>query len=746
MKTTTKKNAPAVIFSLLMIAFFPPNKVQAQAPEIKGPLGVTPNTCILIDEPGEVYELTPTTGITVTGWSVRGDLAIVSQSGAQVTVASVSTRANEPASGKGRLTCHYIVDDEEICGQRSVSLDIYKEFSANPLEDTIVGPRCVELNETVTYSINPRVSVNPQHEIGIDSYKWIVPSGWTIEFYSGDSSSITVTANTIDVNDKIIVGTGRCNFDDNNEYTDTLFIGRATELPDFLIEPATCITTDESEVTVKIDPDNGVTYRWELSNPAWNYVKGTNANSQDSVVINIGTSAGTITLYANGGCDEVSRTFVINRSLGKRTSIEGDTCVARNAGYFYSIQPFPNTEIAWDAPDGWVIDANNPNSQIVNIYAGPDAVSGYIYASTVSCEDGKDSLYVYVRPDNLVSESLTGETYLERCDIAQLSYSVDAADNASGYGWIFPQGWSPRVTTTLTPSVNVIPDGKTGGYVQVYAEGCINSDTVSLAVDYEILTAPDDIMASAACANANMLDTLTFEIETPGTGTSYGWKIPRGWEVIAFDDSDSTEITVKTNGVSGNHTVSAWKKDTCGTSDTISIQIPINALSFVINKEDFGAFVVFRSNPDPVSGATFYRWTQNGTLMFQGANQSSAVAIGTVNYPVCLEVTNSAGCITRECIYAPTMRQAPASSFSEKESEDIHIFPNPASDWLTIQFYSEVSHEVRLVNSRGVEVVANQKVETEKLDLHIGDLPKDTYYAIISSELGISVKRVQISR
>jgi hypothetical protein len=108
------------------------------------------------------------------------------------------------ARAKGRIEVSYV--NGPCIG--SIFLDIYKEF--NDSLPPIIGPICVAVGDTVTYSVCEILSTNPNYEIGQDNYFWTTPAGFRWIYNSSDSSSQTYVVDSIPT-DPLQVQFGRCN-------------------------------------------------------------------------------------------------------------------------------------------------------------------------------------------------------------------------------------------------------------------------------------------------------------------------------------------------------------------------------------------------------------------------------------------------------------------------------------------------------------------------------------------------------
>lgn len=119
--------------------------------------------------------------------------------------------------GKGAIRLQY-----RNGGCTSASMvDVYKQFT---LPDTfsIVYPTCIAPGDVVVYSIDPILTVNLDHNIGMDNYFWSINENKpsfvdTIYYTAGDGSSVTFKVGTLTGNDVLSVNVGKCNKDEEQK-------------------------------------------------------------------------------------------------------------------------------------------------------------------------------------------------------------------------------------------------------------------------------------------------------------------------------------------------------------------------------------------------------------------------------------------------------------------------------------------------------------------------------------------------
>jgi hypothetical protein len=741
MKTSVLNSIKAVRVILLMAVFSLLSR-ELKAQEVIIPLL---DSCVNYNATSVTYSIFPVNShITNVAWSTAGDISIVSHSitGDTVVIKSLSATGLPAGYGKGRLTATYSNDSfPTICGPRVIYKDLYKIFADS---DKIVGPLCVGNGDTVTYSINPKVSLNLGAEIGVDRYKWIIPAAWrpNIKYYSADSSSITFVVGTVTSTDTLIVGVGQCNFD-NGIYTDTLVLGKSIPTP--ILSYPSCLP--ESSDTVKVKwtnpPTSGFTSAAWTSPPTWKIL----STSQDSITLLTDSNPGTVSLSVLGGCQSpVNSSALINRSLGTNSNISGDTCVIAGSQQTYTLTNLPpNTFLSWRiAGTGWSFANTDTTHQSILLNVGTGTATIYVAAS--ACNSVVDSIKVYIRPAN--PTTLSGPTSITECSTDSLTYTVNTVAGAQNYKWIFPTGWSPSTATTLGTSVKVKPiPSSTPQQVEVYASGqCQNSDTLSLSVAYLTPTAPDAINLSKECLNVGEPDSIKLSVNTPHTGIVYEWNIPSGW-VVDSTNTDSTVIKAVTNGGTGTYTIGVRAKDTCGeVSAYTTTSLDVTALSFTVSSSPSRSSTYFEVDPYPVIGGDYFTWYVGGTVYSQGTgiNYSDiTVPNASLTYPVYAEVTNSStGCKTRVGVFSAR----PDLDAKTSDANTLQVSPNPAHTTLNIKFSDATTRYLRLLDVQGKVVSFKNLNGTTSTTLDVSNISAGTYILVAYSNSGLANATVIIAK
>ncbi len=749
------------------------------------------------------FVLTPA-GNTITGWTLSGDLSVQTNDappvaptqtvGASVLIVNIQSynKNLRPSEGtfpststlarsKGRVSIQY---ESEGCGPNSISFDIYKTYAntsgiGDEYVPPIIGPSCWLPDSSYTYSVDHIASDNVLDAIGVDKYYWYVEDAGEFQvlkdllyYNSADNSSITLnTPEALNLNTPYTITCcyGRANsWDGDNNPTSpgdhttcvSLVIGGQPTNPNFVSIVPSCLETGETSFETEIDPEPGYTYTWSASNASWSLsTSGTQGEILE--VSSIGDEPGEIKLkIAFGDCTPSEFIYPIWRKFVDPLKIEGESCVQAGSVHKYSLPAGAiNNESTWiiplqpDVPFDWIqTDANGAGSSInLTIPAGTPAGAYTISVASDSCAEGVIYFTVNVQPGK--PEITGGDECVIRNNGPTEFYTSSTPSGVTEFIWNLPDGWT-CVDDCDTDNPELQPGGSAAGpvYLTVTAIGTNGCNAVSdtFEINYHP-AAPINILLNSPCINAGVEDFITFSIEAPQAGTFYGWQVPIGWTITSSNGTDSTQIEVETNGVIDSYTVRAWaRSSTCDNSDTIDLPVDIVGLAFNVQTSYFAPLqrVTFYTNPAPVTGAVHYSWFDDGNSpVNDGPTLFFIDLFAPIDNPVCVEVEDTDGCITRKCTsWSSMFRQATAGENKLNIEASIRVYPNPASNQLIVESpNNETSHKIRVVNMEGKEFI-NTEMRSDSLRLNTSDLAAGTYFVFIASEEGSVVERVQIMK
>lgn len=751
--------------------------------------------CMPFDADGvsTVYTYTYTGGGANPVWSTRGEIAIVGSN----TGPSVNIKATGFA--KGRL---YVTHSHGgICGPQRESVDVYKKFEQKdvPLPNSIVGPACVRAGEVVTYSVNSVLTGKINDEIGMDRYQWTLPAGdWTVEYYSKDSSSITLKApSSFSPPYTLQVQVGRCN---PTPYSTV--IREKPAVPTLVGEPTKCIPTVADSPFKQIislaiaNYDPALNYEWIVPSN-WKVVSRIPASTAQIEIDNLTDKVRLLVSRTGAGCEKVEAEFKVTRTVPASSYIKGDACANGTSSRPYELVGAPNsTTFKWTFTPNtgnvtWKLEGDE--GQAVGLIAGSNG--GTLSVISAECPGTPKTIKIDVTPGQ--PGAISGLPCLTPNTNGH-DYQVAAVPGAIGYDWELSGGLSSAsVLKNGTNSIKV-NIGATGGTITVKA---INGTCASAPTTMNVALAPvaaTSINMSKTCINrafsgTTMMDEVTFSVANPIAGQTYNWSVvyptvnatpPPSWTVKTGTPANGSSITYVTNGAGGgyvnNFQVNVTASNACGTSAPTSlgnikligagnVTLATSVLNQTEYDEDGNEILVQygesikaelknASNIALAGGA--YEWFINDTkvtttsfpeadITGDGATLNIYGAKATTSRKVRVIVTLS-GCKTaRETTstYTGTTSGARVGAESPLSFSSLAtVYPNPSSGEFTLELkgaYQEAN--VVLRNVQGKAVYKTQQ-RARKAKVNVGTLPNGMYFLQVTAGGRTVAKKIQIQK
>lgn len=649
-------------------------------------------------------------GLDYHRWTTAGSIAIVD------TLNASTVRVVSNGYGKGRVYLRYIAND---CNTYTY-FDIFKSFSAKHFE--ISGPDCMAPGDVVVLSVQPLLTEHLSDQIGIDRYYWNVtatpkPSFVDrIVYAAGDGSAVTFVAGNVSDSDYVTVNFGVC-----NQATDRAArqkLGKTAPKPE--VPEEVCAEYGVRSITLSVtNPVEGVEYSWWCKNAKWQFDRtiGTSvavtldAESAEDIIV-------TASYIDGSGCSGTETAIKVNRSWGTDVALTSpnSTSYQFTAGSTYEFKltgQLSSGSIEWLCPQGWSIaPASSQGYANIKLIPGTGALlQDTLRARTHSCsESGYDMVehLVYVRPAPVTA--ISGETCLTAGQ--QYVFRVAAEGNgpkADSYTWKINNNTVAYASFTGDSIVFIATEGMTSIAVRPNGLNDCNGSFYTAALNFRP-TPPTEI--SAKCVAYNMPDTVTLTLEGTSSTQNYAWDIPAGLTVVE-QDTRKTYTTVATNGIPAVYEVKAWGVGTgiCGNTDTITYPVRIDSIAASIiyhhlNIPGMGSMYFFMNNSD-LGGISTYHWYcfNNGEpIDVLQSNDAASVTfvnghdlgdIAGTQYTLVCEATFANGCKGRFQYGAPldlsgvTLQAAPAMRAAKGRnmaaSAVFHVFPNPASTYLTLQ-------------------------------------------------------------
>ncbi|WP_187262223.1 Ig-like domain-containing protein [Pontibacter beigongshangensis] len=508
---------------------------------------------------------------------------------------------------------------------------------------TATGAQCV--GQSVTFSV---ASVS-----GATTYRWAVPSGWTITAGQG-TTTVTARVGTAAGEVSVTAATGAAG----------ACASAASTLPVTPVAlPAQPGTISASgafcvgrQVTLFVPAVAGMSYTWTL--PAgW-----VGSSSSNSITVTVGASGGAIAVRASNssGCTGTARTlnvtpFVTPVQPGAITAT-GAQCVGQSVTF--SVASVSGaTYYRWAVPSGWTITAGQGTTTVtarVGTAAGEVSVTAATGAAG-ACASAASTLPV--TPVALPAQPGTISASGAFCVGRQVTLSVPAVAGMS-YSWTLPAGWAGSSSTnSITVTV-----GASGGAIAVRASnssGCTGSPRTLNVTPFVPPTQPGGIIANGAqCVG----QTVVFTVANVSGASYYTWTVPTGWTITAGQGSTSMTARVGTAAGSVSVTAGTGNVGACASPASSLTVTPVGLPAQPGAIAASGAFCVGRQvtlSVPAVAGMT-YNWTLPAGWIGSSSTNSITVTVGATGGTVSVSARNASGCLSTARTLSATLIAAPA--------------------------------------------------------------------------------------
>ncbi len=337
------------------------------------------------------------------------------------------------------------------------------------------------------------------------------------------------------------------------------------------------------------------------------------------------------------------------------------------------------------------------------------------------------------------------------------TYSV-APENGVSYLWTVPTG-AVINSGQGTPSVNVTYNSSfNGGSISITKSNQCGSVSQSMMIQRGAIAAkPSTITGPTAglCGAGNIKYAVTNV-----AGITYNWTIPAGATLAGGQGSNQITINFSSSNFTGTIGVSAI--NSCGTSAirTLSVKatpatpVTINGPTTVCSGSTGNAYSIA-----PVMGAIKYTWTgpngshivENGivssTNVLTTASTSITVNYGTVTSSSKLKVAGVNACGTGSVKSKSLVPCTPRLSENDNQISNLIVFPNPASDEITVRLESM---EMQNVNMIITDIIGRDLIKKEfdavigsqEFKLDLSSLQNGIYLIQISTLSGKQVIKI----
>lgn len=419
---------------------------------------------------------------------------------------------------------------------------------------------------------------------------------------------------------------------------------------------------------------------------------------------------------ANGCTGTAAVNVTVNNVPTAPASVLGNqnNCMPFNGNYSIAAQAGA-TAYNWTLPAG-VSMVSGQGTTAITVSAGAD-FSGNVCvtaantcgSSAAACLSVNGYLAAPVTPG-----SVTGA--VKACPGNILTFSVAAVARAVSYTWTAPAGASIS-SGQGTNSVSVsFASGFTGGVLSVVASnGCGISTARNKSISLNTPTAPATINGriNGVCGTTEIYSVSAV------AGMTYTWTLPAGMTLVSGQGTNS--ITVQAATTFGSGTVSVTAANGCGTSaartkavkGAPSIPVSISGPVSVCKGQNGVAY-----STAAVYGTSTYTWSASTNVSVAGGQGTTSAAINfgasaPNNAVVRVNAGNTCGSSSNRTLNVTTTSCPKTADFTQ-ESATFSALPNPASEYVEVQYNTSLqgNAELRLTNILG-QVVYRQNLMPE---------------------------------
>jgi len=601
------------------------------------------------------YSVAPIDGITVYNWAVleNNGWQLVSGQGTPSITVKVGTNAHTIS-----------VNAANDCGAGAPrTLDVTPSTTAPVAPGRIAGNGvpCTNQSELI-YTIE-NVAQATRYIWSVSGTNWQITSGQ-------GTTSIRVTAGTA-AGTITVKAANSCG--ESPEQILTVMPGTAMPPKPGPITGNSNLCVGQTNQTYTVPAGTNIeSYEWTLPE-GWSMVSGSGSNS---IVVNVGSGAGTITVKAINGC---------GRSEASELAVTPTTAAPANPGVIqasktlfcagetslaYSVPLVPRASTyTWTVPDGWTITSGLGTNTIV-VTAGSTAgnISLVVYNN---CGAASASLAVAPNVKPATPSPIVGMT-VPCARSAGNTYSINAVSGATRYEWEVPAGW--RITAGATTTAITVEAGAEAGNITVTAFNDCGSTSITLAV--APATGAPEVIGSitgnkSVCANYT--DNLIYSVAAVANATEYIWTVPVGWTIIT--GQGTAAITVKSSNNTG--IISVLTKNGCGIGASNSLPVEVTGQAPLGAGNITGTTAMCADKEvtysiGSVSGATSYAWEVPADWVITAGQGTTAIKVitGKTAGNVSVKTLNGCGSSLEAAILPVIITSVPESPLAITGDKD----------------------------------------------------------------------------
>ena len=386
----------------------------------------------------------------------------------------------------------------------------------------------------------------------------------------------------------------------------------------------------------------------------------------------------------------------------------------------YSVPAIANATYNWTMPLGMIISSGQGSNAIVGSWSTTAIHNGIIGDVCVTIDSAGVIYNACVAIDLNDAAPVTPSSIVgpaKMCPGDTFMYSVGIVSNASSYNWNAPFG-SVVISANGNDTVIIAATSSftAAGNVAVAA---VNSCGVSA---YRTRTVSPNILPAISSISGRSdgvckMDSVVYSCPPIVGAQSYNWVVAGNGATIIGLNTDTT-LTVNFDSTVTTVTIQVNAVNDCGNGAVRVLTVtgrpatpgPITGPTSACTNQNCVYTV------STVNGATNYTWTVPGgaTVISGQGTKIMTVKYGPVpanNLTVAVKTSNDCGTAATRTLNGISLISCPTSN-QETEVSTVNLFPNPANDYLTIDFIRTVEKKYLITMYDLSGKIISQKIKS----------------------------------
>lgn len=448
------------------------------------------------------------------------------------------------------------------------------------------------------------------------------------------------------------------------------------------------------------------------------------------------------------------KTIQLRRSVSAPLNPSGATVACPNDIKTYTVPAVTGAEnFTWTAPAGSLINGNptpyTANVRTVDVTFPAGFSAGQVgVTANVGCFSSAVKS-ISVSTNTVALSTISGSSTV--CPGGNYTFTVPAVSGAASYQWTLPAGVSGSSSSN---TINVsVTNGFVSGSIGVKAFSTCGNPS---ALRTKSLVRGTPSIPSSISGPSNGVCSQTAIYTCPNqAGATYNWTVPSNASINSGNGSSAIEAGF---GTISTGSICVTAVNSCGSSAARCITVkgaPNSPSSVTVTPSNWCANesgIEFNANFNNVSGSYAIKWLYPGsnvaTYTIGGGNSTSLVMDWKTGSGLVTAIAyNACGSGSKQISVAND--NCRISNENASIENEISVSPNPATDHVSVRFYTNKNETVTLnLTDISGRVIEAQKINSiggfNEVKFDLGKLAKGTYVMSIKTSNGIQLKKVNV--